>query len=477
MPWLTLTSRYKLDKNTIINDLTKERPIWILSAYGAGREPPLQLFGGYPREQSFEEIRLHHYELAASGNGQQAIQDIQNLSNTAEQQMQTALNDVDGAIKYIIDGANQHPNRVDICNAKGASTTQTQNSGGGQQLGSIFGRPSTIGQPSIMTTSSQPTNSAFARQATTFGQPSAPGSALSQPSSMEQQPSAFGQPSSLSSQQPALGQTGYDQPSQLGRPATSFGQPSSAFGQSSSAAPTFGQPSAPSTFGQGQPQTSAFSAPSALGSTQRNSTFAKPATAFGTPVASAQQGAFGRPSLPAASNPFAQVQTPAPAATSNWGQSSSAPALPATTAFGQSAAAQPSAFGNAQNGPTATPFAQSSAATTNTPYMNGNNISASNSAHTQARRDAQGKLTSWKGKPVIYEKDEPYFKRSDGALERIWFPDGPPPPAPTKNPEAPDEAYDEATKDNYMYMREHGAFKDGVMPELPPKREWVDWDF
>ena len=389
--------------------------------------------------------------------------------------MQTALNDVDGAIKYIIDGANQHPNRLDICHATGAPTTHTHNSNGGQQTGSTFDQASTFGQPSAMTTASEPGSSAFAKPATTFGQPSAPVSAFGQPSSMGQQSSAFGQPSSLGTKPPAFGQTGFGQASQLGRPATSFGQPSSTFRQASSSAPTFGRPSVPSAFGQGQQQTSAFGAPPASGANQQDSSFGKPVTSFGSPSAPTQQGMFGQSAVPATSNPFAQAQ--APAAISAWGQSASVPAQPSISAFGQPAAAQSNAFGNAQNGQTTTPFARSSTATTDTASGNLNGISASNSAHTQTRRDAQGKLTSWKGKPVIYEKDEPHFKRGDGNLERIWFPDGPPPPAPTKNPEVPEDTYDEATKENYMYMEEHGVFKDGIIPELPPKREWVDWDF
>jgi len=49
--------------------------------------------------------------LAAQGNHQQAIQEAQTLVNNAEQQMQNVLNDVDGAIKYVIDGENRHHER------------------------------------------------------------------------------------------------------------------------------------------------------------------------------------------------------------------------------------------------------------------------------------------------------------------------------------------------------------------------------
>jgi nucleoporin NUP42 len=64
---------YSLEKEHIVTDLTADRPQWILSAYGPGRQAPAQLFGGTMREQSFEEMRLLHYMAAASGNSQQAV--------------------------------------------------------------------------------------------------------------------------------------------------------------------------------------------------------------------------------------------------------------------------------------------------------------------------------------------------------------------------------------------------------------------
>lgn len=64
---------YSLDKDQIVTDLSSERPQWILSAYGPGRQAPIQLFGGPGREQSFEEMRLLHYMGMASGNPQQAV--------------------------------------------------------------------------------------------------------------------------------------------------------------------------------------------------------------------------------------------------------------------------------------------------------------------------------------------------------------------------------------------------------------------
>lgn len=82
---------------------------------------------------------------------------------------------------------------------------------------------------------------------------------------------------------------------------------------------------------------------------------------------------------------------------------------------------------------------------------------------------------SWKGMPVRYFDDEPCYKGNDGNWQRIWFPDGP--PVFTKTVDQPDEAYDEATKVNYKHLKQTGTFKDGIMPTLPPKREWCSWNF
>jgi hypothetical protein len=69
----TLSAKYSISIDTIEKDLTAEAPQWILSAYAPGRNAPEQLFGGYPREQSFEEMRLHFMMGKASGNEQQAV--------------------------------------------------------------------------------------------------------------------------------------------------------------------------------------------------------------------------------------------------------------------------------------------------------------------------------------------------------------------------------------------------------------------
>lgn len=478
---------YKLDKATISNDLSKERPQWILSAYGPGRDAPLQLFGGHPREQSFEELRLRHYELAAQGSQQQAIQEAQALVNNAEQQIQTALNDIDGAVKYIINGDNEHPNRLDVCKAKGAMPTQPQALAPNQQTTSTFGQPSSsgpaFGQPSAP--------SAFGRpSAPSFGQPSAPNSTFGQPSAP-----AFGQPS-----QPAA----FGQPSALGRPTTSFGQPSSSFGQPSIPAPTFGRPSAPNPLGapQQQSKANAFGKPSGPNPLPQPSAVAT--NPFGQPLAPTQTPTFGQPSAPSQPSAFGRPSTlnPSPAfvqpatsgAISGFSQTSTAPPNP----FGQPTA--PSSTDTSRQPSTAAPnpFFQRVVSPANQPVPSIGQLSgpssisqpptgpAANRANVrstsgqgtngvQVQKDSQNKVTSWKGMLVRYFDDEPCYRGNDGSWQRLWFPDGP--PVFTKTVDLPDEAYDEATKADYVHFKETGTFKDGIMPVLPPKREWCSWNF
>jgi hypothetical protein len=64
---------YGITKDNIRKDLVEEPPTWILSAYAPGKDAPEQLIGGYPREQSFEEIRLHQYQARMAGNEQAAV--------------------------------------------------------------------------------------------------------------------------------------------------------------------------------------------------------------------------------------------------------------------------------------------------------------------------------------------------------------------------------------------------------------------
>ncbi|KAI5282882.1 hypothetical protein KEM52_003562 [Ascosphaera acerosa] len=100
----------------ITQDLTagQGRPQWIFSCYAPARDAPVLLFGGPEREQSFEEMRLRHYEAVAAGNPAPAIQHANALYAQAEGQMQTILANTAAAVKYVVDGVNQHPNRYDV---------------------------------------------------------------------------------------------------------------------------------------------------------------------------------------------------------------------------------------------------------------------------------------------------------------------------------------------------------------------------
>lgn len=63
---------FYLNRDAIQKDLQEERPEWILSAYGPGRDAPEQLWGGII-EQSPEEMRLHAMTCEAAGNLQGAV--------------------------------------------------------------------------------------------------------------------------------------------------------------------------------------------------------------------------------------------------------------------------------------------------------------------------------------------------------------------------------------------------------------------
>lgn len=406
---------------------------------------------------SFEELRLRHYELAASGRQQQAIQEVQVLLNEAEQQNETALKDIDGAIKYVLGGENRHPNRHDVCKARGADPTKLQGLSGST---TSFSQPSPfVSQPQAL--------SAFSR---------APTSAFSQPPSLGQPNPSFGQPTLLG------------QPSAFARtaiqPNATFGEPSnpgSAFGRSPFAA-------APSTAVTDQPINPFQSA--------------KPQP-FGQPLPSALRNPFGQPATQAAPNPFGQ---PVPQAQNIFSRDSAPQSPPQPTnsfgptlnpspyTFAQRTPAQPtSVFGNA-SAPLSAFSQQSKSAPTTSSSIPSNpalpNAFAKPNAPTapmatpfnapsqtpsNARRDANGKLLSWKGQPVNYMGEIPCYKNPNGSWERIWFPDGP--PSVLKPESLPGVQYDEGTIQNYLQLRQTGRFKENIIPALPPKREWLSWDF
>ncbi|KAF2177839.1 hypothetical protein K469DRAFT_601472 [Zopfia rhizophila CBS 207.26] len=457
---------YHLSVDTIKTDLTGDRPIYPLSAYGPGRDAPRQLIEGLV-EISPEELRLRYYVAKASGNEVAAQQEERDLAAQMNQQVDRILKDIAGAMRYVEEGIKVPGNRIEIASQYKTSGKfekgrvglnaptgpSSSNPFGGSSQTPAFGKPATsafgqtgaspFGQPSNpgQTTSAfgQPSNpghttSAFSQTSAVggaggFGKPSLPGST-----------SAFGQPSGLG-QASAFGQpSGRGQGSAFGKPAmpgaaSAFGQTNalgqgSAFGKSSVPGQTsaFGQTSTPG-------QTSGFGQTNALG---QGSAFGKPA--FG-------QSAFGQPSQPSGASPFRQQQpgsrsptfaqqqqsqpqsspfggnqqTPAFGQTgfgkpspSPFGQQAQQAQAQNSSLFGQPSPATASPFGQQQQ-QTSSPFAQQqkpttisfdhSAPSTTTVATNGTSASADISSYTT--HDPSGRLTSWKNRPVAYFPGDP----------------------------------------------------------------------
>jgi nucleoporin NUP42 len=443
-------------------DLTIGRPEWMFTAYAPAKNLPRQLFGGW-REKSFEEMRLRHYLAAAAGNAEMAIQEGKTMYRQALQQMDTILSDLGGAVKFIHDGENEHPNRNDIVEGR----TDASNTGT-----SAFRQPNTIGQPSnnpFGQTSSlggpQPTSgnpSAFV-QRPAFGQPST----LRQPLAVGQsgpQGSAFGQPSMLGGQpafgRPAFGQTAFGNTSPLG--TSTFGKPSviSPFTMAKSpTAPTFGQPSTQmSAFPVAQPLPAAQTTASPFANTTQTRT-----NPFGQPaVAEHKTSALGPPSQ---ISPFAQTQQ---------GPNQVSQASPTNNPF--------PAIRNEQGAAVdlGVPVREAGAGPKPLIKVGDNDLNPFPNLGGHTIRDMTTKrLTTWKGQPVKYIEDWPcYLHPSDRrTYVRIFFPDGPPTTATLRDAQGKPEDYTSKVSETYEFVLKAGYFKDGTIPSVPPKTEWVSFDF
>ncbi|KGO43287.1 hypothetical protein PEX1_088580 [Penicillium expansum] len=497
----------------IKSDLTAGQglPEWIFSAYAPHKDVARQLFGGAHRERSMEEMRLRHYELAAAGNLNQAVQEASALWQECVQQMEISLNDLNGAVKYVVDGRNEHPNRQDIIEGK----TETSM----DQAPAPFGQPSPFGQQNVAPApNAGPAPGAFGVPSSTFGQASGLGqsggfgraSAPAQPSGMGQSTafgqtsalggSAFGQTSTLGGQS-AFNKTPFGQPaiSQPGVNPSPFGQPSVPGG----AAP-FGAPSAASPFtqlAQNQPAAGGFGqsagqpAPSPFGQTAAQpgpSPFGQPAvnpSPFGQPSAPVGAAPFGQPSAPVGASPFGQPSAPAGAAP--FGAPSTASPFtqvsqnqPAAGGFGQPAA-QPAAQ------PTPSPFGQP--AVQGVPVQNTNagprayikidnpqDLNPLPQLEGETRHNPSTKqLVMWKGRPVKYINEHPCYlhPQDNKTFVRVNFPNGPPDPASLKDAHGKPEEYTPEIVEAYQFFLQNGYFKDGNIPAAPPKQEWLSFDF
>ncbi|KAK0610118.1 hypothetical protein B0T17DRAFT_621390 [Bombardia bombarda] len=523
---------YSLSAEVIERDLRNELPTWILSCYGPGRDAPEQLFGGHPREQSLEEIRLHYMQGAMSGNPQGALTEIEGLYQNAQQQINHTLSNINPAIQFIVDAANKHPNRIDVCK-QGTQPTQAVGAfARNQQTNNAFGNTTNSFQS---TPSANPfgapaatTNTNAFGQAPTLGQKANPFGAP-----------AFGQPAPLGNTsafgQPGPQPTGFGQASTLGAKPNPFGQP--AFGQTASLGPkpnpfgtAFGgaqQPASSNPFGQ-PAQT-----PSPFGQVAANTTptanpFGQPAVPapsanpFGRPPAASNP--FGQPTLAPApaptTNPFGAPAAPAPAAPSGLGQppalgqkpnpfgtpgfgqpAAAAPAAPASNPFGQPLAQQqqqqqqqPPATTNPFGAPAGNAFASLPATTTPAAAAPGKGPYAADASRQHpdisayASNGPDGRLRMFKGKPVVWQvpksspaaaagKEVPVIRNFDGSSTRVWFPTGAPPY--TTETEADDRAVygREDVRRTWESFMQTGRWEGGSMPEVPPLREFCAWDF
>ncbi|KAH9213002.1 hypothetical protein DL95DRAFT_447336 [Leptodontidium sp. 2 PMI_412] len=502
---------YSLDKKAILLDLTSEKPQWILSAYGPGRNAPAQLFGGPMREHSFEEMRLLHYMAVAAGNPQQAVQEAEKLWQASEQQIQTAVSNVDGAINFIINSEKDHPNRIDIVRegqpGPGSQPNPFNNQSSFQQT------PTPAPNPFGGASQSQPAPAFGAPTASAFGAHSTLGGAFGQPSALGQKTNAFrganpafGAPTQLGSG------GGFGQPSALGQKPNPFAA-STASSQAPATAPFSSFAGTPNPFAQ-KPT---FGAPT---QTAALSPFGAPSNGFGAPSQTAQPNPFSQSSNSSSNpnpfggqsnnqtNPLGQAQpgfgdpSPAknpfgaPSQTSQASQSpfgaptapqpnpfaAAAPSAAAVNPFGapSNPTQNPNPFGPPPSGPSSSngnPFASQPQPQ---PATNGHGPNVQLGAqHPQiasySSKDASGRLFMFKGKRVVYKGNEPGFTGPDGIWETIWFPDGP--PTFNKDTQMDDSMYDAKTEAAYLHAKQTGSFENGIMPLLPPKREWCHWDF
>ncbi|KAK4173531.1 hypothetical protein QBC36DRAFT_335628 [Triangularia setosa] len=524
-----------LNEETIRKDLQNELPQWIFSCYGPGKDAPDNLFGGYPREQQPEEIRIHFMKGQLAGEADAALNEIMQLHTVARQQIDHTLSNIPAAIQHVRDGINRHPNRHDVCKQ-----------GTPANSGLVFGQPAANPFQSAV----QPASSPFGAPAQPpaaggFGQPAALGQkpspfgapAFGQPAQSAANPSPFGQQAGPSAFGQPAAPSAFGQSAALGASANPFGKPAGAFGQPSAlgggskvfgqaAAPAFGQ----SGFGQTTQAPSAFGQSAALGATQ--SPFAaaaanntqQNASPFGQPQQPAQNPSpfgqqptptanpFGQPATnpspfgapqPAAApalNPFGQAQQPAQNTPSPFGQ----PAAPAANLFGQPAqpaaapspfgqpaatTAAPSPFGQTSSAPALSPFGGATATATQPTPQQGQGPYGPGATRSHpplssyASKNPDGTLRMFKGKPVMYEvvktqgeKPIPVIKSFDGSIQKIWNPNGA--PNYTTETEAEPEKYNDPTvQSQWVKFVETGKFDMGIMPEVPPKREFCVWDF
>ena len=76
---MSLLNSFTVSGDTINVDLARERPLWKLSSYAPGRDPPAQLIDG--KDVSPEEMRFRAWELNAQGMGHQFVRLLEVFSD------------------------------------------------------------------------------------------------------------------------------------------------------------------------------------------------------------------------------------------------------------------------------------------------------------------------------------------------------------------------------------------------------------
>jgi nucleoporin NUP42 len=179
-----------------------------------------------------------------------ALQEEVRLATQVNQQVQAILADRRGAIRYVVNGRNEHPNRWDVINDC-TKTGQTPD----YLLSNQEPKDPFAQQQSTESTFGRGNNAAFGQPAAqtspAFGQPSAPTtSAFEQQQQQQQAPptnqSLFGQPAFIQNTT-SFSQPAFSQPPQSVFGTTSFSQPTQ---------PAFSQPPAASTSAFSQQQQS-----------------------------------------------------------------------------------------------------------------------------------------------------------------------------------------------------------------------------
>ena len=390
-----------------------------------------------------------------------------------------------------------------------------------------FGKPSALGANAAFGAPSTTSGFGQPAQPSAFGQPAKPSSGFGQPTTstafgvssqsgptfgkpaLQASSSAFGQLSQATSAfgQPAQPGTTFGKPAQ---PASVFGQPAKpglAFGQAAQPA-AFGQPSQPSAFGQPAATRSAFgttpapafgatSAP-ASGTSTSPAFGAASAPAFGASSAPAfgttSSPAFGKPPVPAFGAPAAPSSPFGQPSTSQPGNGFGVKPGQTSTGFGQAAQPSPApAFGAASSQAPVTSSAGSAlpANTSGGPHpLTGKPSHPLHYTETLPTTNptlnpSTRKLATYRGRRVDYVDDKmACYERPDGkGLEQIWFPQpggGDDVQHLGKKPEdllGETGKYTDTLIEQFRTLFDTGGFMNGLLPSVPPKREWVLYDF